>query len=262
MKNQIAKPNHLWRPVCHLILCIIFFTGCETDEFQVIDERAPGDQMSTEGSMGALQVQCSLLGPSTVDAGPVTKTYSFITDVSSPVFQWEITSGSATIACPTCASTNITFSSSGNVTIKCTATSSDGSEICGESLQVSRSGGTLCACPNPIVSIFDPYPGDPNINCNVTSTGLNSFSVSGTKSGDIISWTGVNASIQNGQGTSTVAVYIPNTNNDFSVTASVTRNCSGGTSYTRTSTYSSNVSQACKYYGRQQGGDQCGLITD
>lgn len=120
---------------------------------------------------------------------------------------------------------------------------------------------TPCLCPNPKVSIHDPYPTDPNRNCSYTSSGLYSFTVSGTQAGDILQWTGTNANIQNGQGTTAVAAYIANTSSSFSVSCKVTRKCANGTTYVRTATYSSNISQQCRYFGQSTTG-VCGGYID
>jgi len=121
---------------------------------------------------------------------------------------------------------------------------------------------TPCLCPNPKVSIHDPYPSDPNRNCSYTSSGMYSFTVSGTQAGDILQWTGTNANIQNGQGTTAVAAWIPNTSSSFSVACKVTRKCANGTTtYIRTATYSSNISQQCRYFGQSTTG-VCGGYID
>lgn len=250
-------------------VAVAMMASCELDSF---DSTANGTSISADGivsnsTAGTLSLTCDISGPTMVSASSTSATYSMTTNIANATYLWEVVQGSALIACPTCPTTTISFPASMNkVKIKCTVTSGD--QGCYEIITISRGsggggpGGEPCVCPNPEISIFDPYPTDPNKNCNTTSTGLYSFTVTGTSSGDQISWAGnSNVNVQNGQGSTAMAAYIYNTATDFTVTCTVTRTCADGTTFVRTATYSSNISQQCQYYGQYTTGD-CGIVID
>lgn len=127
-------------------------------------------------------------------------------------------------------------------------------------IKVNCSGSEPCLCPNPKISIYDPYPNDPSRNCSYKSNDLYTVTLSGVQSGDVLKWSGnSNVHLQNGQGTTTLAFYIYDTNKDFVINCTVTRKCADGTTFTRTATYGSNISQLCKNYAQYTSGT-CGEI--
>lgn len=250
------------------VIAILVFISC-SDEDQAMDEINPDGQSVADMVLMDPLPECGVIGtdwdglhmPSNQE-----RTFS-IAQVTGAAYEWSSTGSISITSADNLPSVTVKASSSskclsGNLYVS--RTDPNGAQ-CGNMGTISTgSCGTSspCLCPNPVIVMPDPAPGDPNNNCSFKSTGLYTVTVTGVQSGDVLTWSGNgNVHIQNGQGTATVAFYIYNTNADFVINCTVTRNCPGGATFVRTATYGSNISQQCRYFAQYTTGE-CGGWVD
>jgi hypothetical protein len=200
----------------------------------------------------ATSVACDISGPSTIPTTATIETFSYFSDLSNPAISWSVVQGPATIQSPTSATTDIIFGAgTGDIILRAEGIS--GLEVCTTIVTIkrSKSGTPVCTCPDPKITISDPDPTNPNVNCNVKSNGIYGVSLIGKAPGDVLEWSGnSNVNLQNGQGTSELAFYIIDINQDFTIQCKVTRTCANGSKFIRIARYGSNVSQSCQHYAQ------------